>query len=112
MGLFGFVKKAIGKVAKVGLGSLTGGVSNQVFDFIDARKRQQHLKPIANELFDIKPTVKGGGRVKLSAARDLDFAGTQDAYGVTPGELAELKRRKRLANLAKAREARRKKLLG
>lgn len=110
MGLFGFVKKAIGRVAKVGLGSLTGGVSNQVFDFIDARKRQQHLKPITNQLFDVKPKIRSAKM--RGPSEDLDFSRTNAEYGISPGELAELKRRKRLANLAKGREARRKKLLG
>lgn len=103
MGLFGFVKRALGSVIKTGLGVATHGVSNQIFDFMDARKRQQHLQPIADRFFDVKPKVRGGYRPKKS----LGFSEQIEETGETPGERNErlrlLRLKKKRAKQSKAR---------
>lgn len=103
MGLFGFVKRAIGGIAKAGLGVVSGGMSNQIFDYIDARKRQQHLQPIADQYFDIKPKIKGGYKLKGGL---LGYREQMEETGETPGERQERKRAARMLALRKAQAKR------
>lgn len=47
MGLFGFVKKAIGKVAKAGLSSVTGGVSDMLLSNLKQKGQQKQAAKAA-----------------------------------------------------------------
>jgi hypothetical protein len=59
MGLFGFVKRAVGKVAKFGLGQLTGGASDIAFKALEQRGKR-------------KKTLAGGLKLKTNQQEALE----------------------------------------
>jgi len=100
VGLFGFLKKAVGGIAKAGLGAVTGGVSNQVFDYLGQRKKQQYLSSAASQILSVAPRVK---KVRMNT----NTVDTFSEFGEDPTTRKARLRAQRLANLAKARAKRR-----
>lgn len=78
MGLFGFVKKAVGFAAKTALSKVTGGVSDKVFAAMKATKaiKTMAIKP------SVKTTASQLNDLKYSSAKKLPKAGK------VPAELA------------------------
>lgn len=86
MSFFSFLGKAVGKVAKAGLGVVTGGVSTQIIDTVGGllnKKKsavnQQNLYQAAGITDDYSPPAKltrtiqpGGGAQYLPAYRTAD----------------------------------------
>lgn len=59
MGLFGFLKKAAGKVLKAGLGQLTGGISDKAFSAIkQAGLQKEAQKQAAAQMETLKTQVQ------------------------------------------------------
>lgn len=108
MGFFGGLFRVAKGLVGAGLSQATGGLSNQLFSLVGQKKRQKYLTNMEQaELAKVRVP-----RVKLTTRTigpTMDWGGTMETYGESVGERAERKRRQRLANLAKARAARRKK---
>ena len=100
MGLFGFIKKAVGGIAKAGLGAVTGGISTQVFDYLGQKKRQAYQSAAAEQILDYHPKVK---KLRMNTQTVDTFA----EYGESPDQRRERLKRQRLAALEKARAKRR-----
>lgn len=75
MGLFGFVKKAVGFAAKTALSKVTGGVSDKVFSALKATKamknmsvKKPEMKTTATQLNEIKYSTAKVPKAKTAAA--------------------------------------------
>lgn len=75
MGLFGFVKKAVGFAAKTALSKVTGGVSDKVFSALKATKamktmsvKKPEMKTTAAQLNEIKYSTAKLPKAKTAAA--------------------------------------------
>jgi hypothetical protein len=71
MGLFGFVKRAVGKVAKFGLGQLTGGASDIAFKALEQRGKRKKTLAGGLKLKTNQQEVVDGREPVLAGARQL-----------------------------------------
>lgn len=86
MGLFGFLGKAITAVAKAGLSTVTGGLSDTVFDALKHKQSQEYLSNASQkQLADWQPHLQSTQR----GGRYLHDAGTADMEPTPPVEIGD-----------------------